>query len=100
MSEQAKEQLEVNDLETGEQLHLYVAGASNAKSSGAGMVFITPEGAIIERAVTLGFNASNNEAEYEALLAGLRMAKDLGKTRLKVHCDSQLVANQLTRESS
>ena len=98
MSEQTKEQSDGNDLETGEQWRLYVDGASNAKGSGVGMVFITPEGAVIERAVSLGFNASNNEAEYEALLSGLRMAKDLGIVWMKAHCDSQLVANQLTGE--
>ena len=63
-------------------------GAFNAKGSSAGMVFITPKGAVIERVVSLGFNTSNNEAEYEALLSGLRMNKDLGIMRLKVHYDS------------
>ena len=52
----------------------------------------------MERAVTLGFAASNNEAEYEALLSGLRTAKELGIKQLVVHCDSQLVANQLNGE--
>ena len=46
----------------------------------------------------LGFNETNNEAEYEALLSGLWMARELGIMQLIVHCDSQLVANQLTGE--
>ncbi|KAJ8648881.1 hypothetical protein MRB53_001904 [Persea americana] len=70
MSEQAKEWLDGNDLKTDEQWRLYVDGASNAKGSGAGVVFVTPEGAVIERVMSLGYNASNNEAEYEALLSG------------------------------
>ena len=53
------------------------------------MVLITTEGAVTERAVTLRLNASNNEAEYEALLSGLRMAKENGIMQLIVQCDSQ-----------
>ena len=52
----------------------------------------------MERAVTLGFTASNNEAEYEALLSVLRTVKELGTRRLIVHRDSQFVANQLNGE--
>ncbi|KAJ8640007.1 hypothetical protein MRB53_016701 [Persea americana] len=62
------------------------------------MVFITPEGIVIESAGTLGFTTLNNEAEYEALLSELRTAEELEIKRLIIHCDSQLVANQLTRE--
>ena len=40
-------------------------------------------------------NASNNEAEYEALLHGMRMAKACGATRLRIFGDSQLVAQQV-----
>ena len=50
------------------------------------------------QAVRLGFLASNNEAEYEALLIGLKNARRLGADRLQVFCDSQLVANQISRE--
>ncbi|KAJ8615053.1 hypothetical protein MRB53_034425 [Persea americana] len=62
------------------------------------MVFITLERAVIERPVTLGFAAANNEVDYKALLSELRIAKELGIKRLIVHCDSQLVANQLNGE--
>ena len=89
---------EENDQDTREERQLYVDGASNSQGSGAGMVFITPEGAMMEKALTLGFVALNNEAEYEALLSGLRTAKELGIKQLIVHCDSQLVANQLNEE--
>ena len=86
---------EENGQGTHEEWQLYVDGASNSRGSGAGMIFITPEGAMMERVVTLGFAASNNEVEYEALLSGLRAAKELRIKQLIVHCDSQLVANQL-----
>ncbi|KAL6273710.1 hypothetical protein ACE6H2_024402 [Prunus campanulata] len=56
---------------------LRVDGASNQKGAGAGVVIITLDGTLLEQAITLGFPASNNEAEYEALLAGLRLAKEL-----------------------
>jgi ribonuclease HI len=52
----------------------------------------------LEQAVKLNFNASNNEVEYEALLHGLKAASRLGDDSLTIHCDSQLIINQLTRE--
>uniref|UniRef100_A0A2N9HGN5 Uncharacterized protein n=1 Tax=Fagus sylvatica TaxID=28930 RepID=A0A2N9HGN5_FAGSY len=77
---------------------LFVDGASNAMGSGAGVVLISPEGLIIEQAVRLNFWASNNEAEYEAFLIGLKYARRLGADRLRVFCDSQLVVNQISGE--
>uniref|UniRef100_A0A2N9F7U3 RNase H type-1 domain-containing protein n=1 Tax=Fagus sylvatica TaxID=28930 RepID=A0A2N9F7U3_FAGSY len=77
---------------------LFVDGASNMKGAGAGAVLVSPEGLILEQAVRLGFLASNNEAEYEALLIGLRSAIRLGADRLQVFCDSQLVVNHISGE--
>uniref|UniRef100_A0A2N9GNU9 Uncharacterized protein n=1 Tax=Fagus sylvatica TaxID=28930 RepID=A0A2N9GNU9_FAGSY len=77
---------------------LFVDGASNMKGAGAGAVLVSPEGLILEQAVRLGFLASNNEAEYEALLMGLRSAIRLGTDRLQVFCNSQLVVNHITGE--
>ena len=77
---------------------MHVDGASNYKGSGVGMVFVTPYGLMLEQAITLGFKASNNEAEYEALLAGLRMAKDLAVKKQVIHSDSQLITSQTTTE--
>ncbi|CAL8996844.1 unnamed protein product [Prunus brigantina] len=78
---------------------LHVDGASNHKGAGAGVVIITPDGTLLEQAITLGFSASNNEAEYEALLVGLRLAKELSIKRLAIYSDSQLITNQASRES-
>ncbi|KAM2050653.1 hypothetical protein ACFX16_032354 [Malus domestica] len=50
----------------------------------------------MEYAFRFKFKASNNEAEYEALLAGLRLAKHLGVKRIDIFSDSQLVVNQVT----
>ena len=46
-------------------------------------------------ALRFNFKASNNEAEYEALIAGLRMAQTLKIQKLVIHSDSQLVVNQV-----
>ena len=56
---------------------------------------MTPEGSIIEQSYTLGFPATNNEAEYEAVIAGLRMAILLKVQTLEVRCDLMLVVNQV-----
>ena len=53
-------------------------GTSSAMGVGAGIVIITPEGIRLEHSFRLGFRAFNNEAEYEALLAGLRAVLDIG----------------------
>ena len=50
--------------------------------------------------IRLHFPASNNMAEYEALLSGLRIAIELGVKRLDVRGDSQLVVDQVMKESS
>ncbi|KAI5338266.1 hypothetical protein L3X38_017537 [Prunus dulcis] len=61
---------------------LHVDGASNHKGAGAGVVIVTPDRTLLEQAITLGFSASNNEVEYEELLAGLRLAKEMWIKRL------------------
>ena len=71
-------------------------GASNAMGAGAGIVVITPEGIRLEHSFRLGFKASNNEAEYEALLAGLRAVLHLGAKDVKIYSDSRLVVYQIT----
>jgi ribonuclease HI len=77
---------------------LFIDGALNCKGSRAGIVLVSPKGLILEQAVRLGFSASKNEAEYEALVIGLGSARRLGIGRLRVFCLSQLVANQILRE--
>lgn len=60
---------------------LHADGASNLQRSRACLVIITLEANILEIALKLFFKASNNESEYEAILAGLRIAKDLGQPK-------------------
>ena len=47
---------------------VYVDGAANQRGSEVGLVLVSPEKTIIEKSLRLGFSATNNEAEYEALL--------------------------------
>ena len=56
---------------------------------------ISPDGLTIEHSITLGFPASNNEAEYEALFADLKSALQMQASELMVYSDSQLVVNQV-----
>ena len=74
---------------------LSVDGASNAQGSGAGIILTSLEGIDIEYALRFGFQASNNEAEYEAVIAGLNLAHSLEVDQLVVCSDSQLVVRQI-----
>nr|XP_025632973.1 uncharacterized protein LOC112727450 [Arachis hypogaea] len=79
---------------TGQIWTLYVDGASNPKGAGAGILLESSDGIILEHSLRFTFKASNNQAEYEALIAGLRLADDLNISDLKVYCDSLLIVQQ------
>ena len=74
---------------------IYVDGASNENGSGAGMMLVSLEGHKIHCALCFGFQMSNNKAEYEALITGLGLAKELQVRNLRIYSDSQLVVNQV-----
>ena len=59
------------------------------------MVIPTPEGDKIECMIRLDFPTTNNEAKYEALVAGLDLAKAAGAENMIVHCDSQVITSQI-----
>ncbi|KAM2029589.1 hypothetical protein ACFX16_041084 [Malus domestica] len=69
---------------------------SKPEGCGARLVLTTPDKVAMDYALRFKFKASNNEAEYEALLAGLRLAKHLEVKRIDIFSDSQLVVNQVT----
>ena len=77
---------------------VYVDGASNQKGSGIGLVLISPEKVIIEKSLRLDFSATNNEAEYEALLIGMAMVQRMGGKSVKLFLDSRLVVGQVKGE--
>ncbi|MCI38759.1 gag-pol polyprotein, partial [Trifolium medium] len=62
---------------TTEPWTLSVDGASNIRGSGAGVVLEGPNGVLIEQSLRFAFKASNNQAEYEALIAGMKLAKEM-----------------------
>ena len=62
------------------------------------MVIQTPEGDKIECMIRLDFPTTNNEAEYEALVAGLDLVKAVGAENMIVHCDSQVITSQINGE--
>ena len=74
---------------------IFVDGASSALGAGARIIVITPKGIKLEHSFRLGFKASNNKIEYEALLVGLRIVLDLGAKEVEVYSDSRLVVNQV-----
>ncbi|GJZ45315.1 putative reverse transcriptase domain, ribonuclease H-like domain protein [Tanacetum coccineum] len=74
---------------------LFTDGASSFDGSGAGLMVVSPEGKEYTYALRFEFETTNNEAKYEALLAGLRIAKLMEIRELIIFVDSQLVANQV-----
>jgi len=64
--------------ENTEEWTVFVDGSSNSKGSGAGVIVENGEDIVVEISVGLSFPVTNNTVEYKALLAGLRVAKDLG----------------------
>ena len=74
---------------------VFVNSASNAMGAGVGIVIITPEGIRLEHSFRLGFKASNNEAEYEAFLAGLRGVLHLRAKNVEIYSDSRVVVYQI-----
>ncbi|VFQ63990.1 unnamed protein product [Cuscuta campestris] len=75
-----------------------IDGSSGSRSCGAGIVLITPEKFRIYYAIRFQFRVSNNEAEYEALINGLKILSKMGVSRVQVYSDSRLVVGQITGE--
>ena len=67
---------------------MYFDGSLMKKGTGVGLVFVLPLGVRMRYIVRLHFPTSNNVAEYEALVNGLRIAIELGIRRLNVQGDS------------
>lgn len=69
--------------------------SSTSKAIGAGLILISLEGAVIEYTLHFTFLASNNEAKYEVLIVGLKLALELRTQWQPIFIDSQLVVNQV-----
>jgi ribonuclease HI len=78
---------------------MFFGGSLMKTGAGAGLLFISPLGKHLRYVLRLHFLASNNVAEYEALVNGLRIAIELGVRRLDTRGDSQLVIDQVMKNS-
>jgi len=77
---------------------LYIDGSSNQQGSGVGVILEGPNGLLIVQALRFAFKATNNQAEFEALIAGMLLAKEMGAKGLRAKSDSLLVTGQVTGE--
>ena len=80
---------------------MYFDGAFSLQGAGAGVLLVAPTGEHLKYVIQMHFPremSTNNTAEYEGLLAGLRIAADLGVKKLIVRGDSQLVVRQVNKD--
>jgi len=70
------------EVELRSQWMLSVDGSSNQQGSGAGIILEGPNRVLIEQALRFAFKASNNQAEYEALIVRMLLAKEMCSVRL------------------
>jgi len=91
----------VNDLQhtpIEHQWTLHVDGSSNPKGAGAGIELEGPNDILIEKSLHFAFKTSNDQAEYEAILAGLSLAREVGVKTLTCKTDSKLTVGNLNDE--
>nr|GEX72653.1 reverse transcriptase domain-containing protein [Tanacetum cinerariifolium] len=74
---------------------LYTDGALSGDGYGAGLMVVCPEGMKFTYALKFEFTATNNEAEYETVIARLSIAKEMKIEEITVFVDSQLVPKQV-----
>ena len=86
--------MEGQGVEVVPQWSVHTDGSLNKQAGGIGVVLHTLEGDKIEFMIRLDFPMTNNEAEYEALVAGLDLAKAAGAENMVIYCDSQVVTSQ------
>ena len=77
---------------------LYIDGSSNEGGSGAGLIQVSPKGHRMHCSLRFRFKASNNEVEYEALIAGFNLAKEMQVESVEINTNSRLVICQVTDE--
>ena len=69
--------------------------AANAQGSGADLILTSSDGIDVEYVLRFVFQSSNNEAEYEAVIAGLNLTHSMEADQLELSSDSQLVVKQI-----
>jgi ribonuclease HI len=75
----------------------YVDGSSANQKSGVGVTLASPDGESFQYAIKLDFVTTNNEAEYEAVLAGLSIAQEMGAKNVELRSDFQVVVSHVQR---
>ncbi|XP_075478928.1 uncharacterized protein LOC142519785 [Primulina tabacum] len=80
----------------GEEVwRVFVDGTSSLSGCGVGVVIIAPPGEKIKLALRIDSRVTNNDAAYEAVLAGIRVAQEVGASRIILYSDSQLITQQI-----
>jgi ribonuclease HI len=74
---------------------MFFYGACSREGAGAGVVFMSPAQETISMSYKLEFEATNNVAKYEALVLGLRVAREMGIQEITVFGDAELVVQQV-----
>jgi ribonuclease HI len=77
---------------------MYFDGSLKQGGAGTGVLFISPDRKQVKYVLQILWSNTNNEAEYEALIHGLRVAASLGIKRLLVYGDSSVVVNQVNKD--
>jgi ribonuclease HI len=76
---------------------MYFDGSLNLQGAGTDVLFISPHGDHLKYVLQIHYKASNNDAEYEALIRGLRIAVSLGIKRLITYDDSKVIIDQVNK---
>jgi ribonuclease HI len=97
LSEWTEQQVPDNP-EATEVWRMYFDGSLKLQGAGAGILFIAPRGEQLKYALQLLFPASNNAAEYKALIHGLNIAISLGVKSLMVYGDSLVIISQINKD--
>ena len=95
LSTSEKQLIDNDPIDPSNVWNLRIDGSSNVNRNGAAIVLESLTEEKVRYALKLQFPSTNNGAEYEALIAGLRLAKEMGLQQLRVYSDSQLVVNQV-----
>ena len=97
IAEFSPNQSELDEVDEVRKWVINVDGSSTLYAGGIRVILKSPEGDKLKYAARLQYQTTNNEAEYEALLKGLELAKSLGPESIIVQGDSQLIINQVNR---
>lgn len=76
---------------------MFFDGASSSEGAGAGVVFISPCQEVMSLSYKMEFEATNNMAEYEDLVLGIRAAKEMGIEEIEIFRDAELIIQQVKK---